>query len=354
MSTATQTQNLALSHTEVAQSIAAFGASNTIIVAGEIGASKSSLVKTICDMNGMEGRNFDCAIAQEGDVMIPLIKDSGMKFVPNEVFLGDKPFVLNLDEVGKAQSKGVMNSLLTIMMEHRIGDYFMPEGSIVFGTTNLVTDGVGDNFPAHAGNRVTRLTMRKPKSDEWIEWGLNNAIAPEVMAWVKEFPHCLASYLDFEDSTNDNPYIYNPLNPQKAFVSPRSLESASNIVNQRQHVNTQSLISNLAGTIGNAAARDMQSYLDFADSLPPRAAILAKPETAEVPDNPIACVILALSAVQWVERDTISNWMVYMRRMPREVQFMWSTNVVRSKRAAVFAVTNADFSKWCAENKGFA
>jgi hypothetical protein len=41
----------------------------------------------------------------------------------------------------------------------------------------------------------------------------------------------LASYLD---GHGDNPYIYNPKRPQKAFVSPRSLETASNIVRTRK------------------------------------------------------------------------------------------------------------------------
>src|SRR5690606_37103789 len=102
--------------------------------------------------------------------------------------------------------------------------------SIVFGTTNLASDGVGDALQAHARNRVCFVQISKPSADEWLEWAANNGVAPEVMAWVREYPHCLASYTDGDD---DNPYVFNPKRTKAAFVSPRSLHKASHIVAQR-------------------------------------------------------------------------------------------------------------------------
>ncbi|KAF2377259.1 hypothetical protein BSN82_17845, partial [Acinetobacter baylyi] len=58
---------------------------------------------------------------------------------------------------------------------------------------------------AHTRNRVTVMGVRKPTSDEWREWGAQNDIAPEVLAWAKQFSQAFASYLD--PSQVDNPYI---------------------------------------------------------------------------------------------------------------------------------------------------
>jgi len=268
--------------------------------------------------------------------------------VPNKLFTGDTPLMLMLDEIGKAM-RPVQNALLTLLLEHRIGNYKLPEGSVVFGTTNLATDGVGDMLQAHARNRVTFLTVRKPDADEWVEWGINNDVDPAVMAWVKEYPHCLSSYADDPEGLVDNPYIFNPRRQQAAFVTPRSLAHASHIIKQRPNLPDDVLISALSGTIGESAARDMQAFLSVADALPPFNAIIEKPETIQVPDSPIACVILALGAVTRLTQENIDPWMVYLKRLPREVQFMFAQNAMRS-RAAGMVVRSTEYTNWSREN----
>ena len=102
--------------------------------------------------------------------------------------------------------------------------------------------------------------------DSWGEWALRNEIAPEVLAWVKETPQALASYLDA--GQQGNKYIFNPKEVQKSFVSPRSLERASNILKRRNLATENAVICALEGTIGAPAARDLMAYVAVADSLP--------------------------------------------------------------------------------------
>jgi len=80
--------------------------------------------------------------------------------------------------------------------------------NVVFMTGNLSTDGVGDNLKAHSRNRIVPVTISKPTAEEWIEWGIGKGIEPEVLAWVNQYPHAMASYTDA--AQGDNPYIYNP------------------------------------------------------------------------------------------------------------------------------------------------
>ena len=321
------------------------GNTNTFVFQGEPGIGKSSMLSMLSDEIGIEPRYIDCALLDLGDLQMPKVTDS-VTFLPNKMFVGDKPLLVMLDEIGKAM-RPVQNALLTLLLEKRIGNHKLPEGSIVFGTTNLSTDGVGDKMEAHAKNRVTFLKVDKPDSDSWLGWGMDNNIEPAVMAWVKEYPHCLASYTDGGEA--DNPYIYYPTKQQAAFVTPRSLAHASHIVQQRESLDDTTLIAALSGTIGESAARDMQAFLKVADSLPPFKVIIEKPDTTPVPDSPIASVILALGAVMRVDTSNINKWMEYLVRLPREVQFLFVQNAMRSKSARVLA-TAKNFTTWAREN----
>jgi len=340
--------NTTVSLTNAAKLVNTCGQNNTFIFQGEPGIGKSAMLKALeidCDM---ESRYIDCALLDLGDLQMPKVTDS-VEFVPNKMFVSDEPVIVMLDEIGKAM-RPVQNALLTLLLEHRIGNHRLPEGSIVFGTTNLASDGVGDMLQAHAKNRVTFLTVAKPSADEWIEWGIDNDIDPSVMAWVREYPHCLESYSDNPEAAYDNPYIFNPRKQQSAFVTPRSLAHASNIVKQRDYISDDVMISALSGTIGESAARDMQAFLSVADSLPPFKAIIEKPNDVSVPESPIACVILALGAITRIDPQNVDAWVTYFNRLPREVQFMFVNNAMTNTKASKVLCRCAGYTEWARHN----
>ena len=160
--------------------------------------------------------------------------------------------------------------------------------------------------------------------------GYGNGIAPEVLAWVKQFPHCLASYKD--ESQKENMYIYNPKVQQEAFVSPRSLAKASFIVSQRHTLGEMPTLVSLAGTIGESAARDMSAYFSLADALPTKEAIYKKPSEASVPNDPSARVILVMRELMSIKKENVEAWLTYMQRLPRSYRHCllstsWHPNV---------------------------
>jgi hypothetical protein len=219
----------------------------------------------------------------------------------------------------------------------------------VFGTTNLLSDGVGDMLEAHATNRICKVTVRKPDADEWIEWALDNDIAPEVIAWVKQFPHALMSYTDA--SQKDNPYIFNPTKAGGgAFVTPRSLEKASHIAKKRANLGDALTISLLSGTIGESASRDMQAFFTVVDKLPTWEAVVANPALAKMPDDTVAKCIMVFSAIARVDKDTLSKWLTYSKRMDMEWQALFATSVMKSNKQS-FVVMNSDFKDWALQNQ---
>lgn len=365
---------------EFANMIATVGSDVTVIGQGEPGIGKSSMLKVLEKrFPDYEVAYIDCTLLDLGDFALPYTETVGMKavdvhgkaellggmkvtkFAPNArfKFQSGKPVIVMLDEIGKAM-KAVKNVLLTLMLEKRIGDVKLPEGSIVFGTTNLATDGVGDSLEAHARNRVCFVTVRKPSAgfggdgsvdnDSWGAWALENDIAPEVIAWVKQFPQALESYTD--PAQKDNPYIFNPTRAgQTAFVTPRSLEKASHIAKKRNSLGEAVTITALAGTIGESAARDMQAFFTVVDKLPTWEAIMDSPSSAKVPDDAVAKCILVFSAISRVDKDTLGKWLKYADRLDKELQALFARSIVKSSAKQSMAVSNKDFVKWATDNQ---
>ena len=305
---------------QAATLIRTIGTSNTVLLRGQPGIGKSSILQSLeRELPDYQICYIDVANLDLGDLGMPVIDKDTMvtNYAPNARFGVGKgqtrPVVLMLDELGKA-SRPVLNMLLPVILEGRIGDVPLPTGSIVFGTTNLDTDGVGDNIPAHAFNRMTVVTVANPTADEWLDWANGHNVAPEVMAFAKQYPQVFDCYADLSKG-DKNPYIFNPMTGNvRAFCSPRSLAKASNIIRQRDVLGT-ALIPALAGTVGESAARDMEALVNLADQLPSFASIVANPTKTKVPDGVGALFILAFMLSGRVNEDSIDAVMTYAKRV---------------------------------------
>ena len=334
--------------------IATIGKDVTVHIKGQPGIGKSSLLNTLSAKFPTHIPVYiDCADLDLGDLAMPAMnhETKTTAFYPNERFSlhHGKPVIIMLDEITKA-NEPVKNMLLPVMLERRLGAVKFHPDSIVYSTGNLTTDAVGDSMKAHAKNRLTNVEVRNPNDEEWVEWGMGNAIAPEVLAWVKQFPHCLASYKD--DSQKENMYIYDPRKQQEAFVSPRSLAKASFIVKQREILGIPTTLSALTGTIGEAASRDMSAYFSLADGLPTKEAIYKKPNEAVVPTDPSAKVILIMRELMTIKKEDFDSWMTYLQRLPMEIQALFALNIMASERKQI-AATNKTFTDWAIKHNQF-
>jgi hypothetical protein len=258
--------------------------------------------------------------------------------------------VIMLDEFSKGADP--VKHMLHPMLEKanpRLGDIAIPKETIVFMTGNLATDGVGDTLKAHTRNRIVSVRVQKPDADQWISWAMNNDVVAEVIAWVSRYPHVLASYTDGAQA--DNPYIYNPKKSQDAFVSPRSLVTASNIVRTRHLNDADAVIAALTGAIGESGARDMQAYLEFSDQLPTWEQTIEHPMTTKIPTDPGACAIIVFGAIARVTRDSITPFMKYLERMSAEWQAVFAINIAKSDTKQEIAFSCKAFSDWVAKNQ---
>jgi hypothetical protein len=323
---------------------------------GEPGIGKSSLMDAFERHFGdaYSYVYFDCANKDLGDIAMPSIdRDKKItEYFLNGIFqhYTGKPMVIMYDEFTKAPQP--IQNMLHPSLERRkprLADFILPEGSIVFLTGNMASDGVGDSIKAHTLNRVTTVTVRKPSADEWLAWAVNNDIDPVVMAWVNQFPHALSSYL--EGDQDSNPYIFNPKKMQGACVSPRSLQLVSDSIKNRELVTPNAMLADMIGTVGESGARDMHAFIEYQDQLPAWADVTSNPKTARLPDSPGACAVMVFGAVAKVNRETIAPFMDYVERMEPEWQAVFAIQIAKNPDKAQVAFTAAKFRDWALKNE---
>jgi hypothetical protein len=249
---------------ELRRVIPAIGAELTPVIQSEPGCGKTSLLKMLEEDLGdaYDYIYVDCPVKDMSDIAmtIPNHETQTLESYVGSLFKmnSPKPKVILLDEFMKAPK--LLQVIFTrLMLERTVGDTPLPQGSIVFATSNNSSDGVGDSMLAHAGNRVCIMPMEKPDADTWLKWASDNNVQPLIRAWVNMFPRCLNSYTD--GGQEDNPYIFNPSKLSLSFVSPRSLAKASVIVKNRDKIGDNATMVALAGTIGHSAAGDMSAFL---------------------------------------------------------------------------------------------
>ena len=350
-------QMYALSLDQIATAIRVGGNKRTVLVQGHMGTGKSSLLNMLSDELSTHTPYYcDCTTKDLGDITVPNISklDNGTGFVSyltNEE-LGahlDKPIILMIDEYGKANT-AVKNAMLRLMLERKIGSYTLHPDSLVFATTNLGAEGVGDLVPPHARNRITVVTMRKHDNMEWIEWGINNEIDHTLLGWCKDNPQLFASFETIKNP-EENPYIYHPRDQRTAFVTPRSLEAASDWLKEREAFDDQTLTGLLMGTIGARGAMDLMAFVKLADQLPSLESIKKDPQNAKVPDSASAVCMVVYRTLACLDKDWVNSWMDYMVRLDKEAQGMFANGVRAPKYSKQSMVmTNKKFTEWAMAN----
>ena len=342
----------ALNLDQIATAIKAGGRKRTVLVQGHMGTGKSTLLKMLAEeLPTHTACYFDCTTKDLGDISIPKLNtldgEDYVAYATNEE-LGvhlDKPIILMVDEYGKA-NPSVKNAMLRLMLERKMGSRELHPDSLIFATTNLGAEGVGDLLPPHARNRMTVVTSRKPTNMEWVGWGINNGIDHSLLGWCKDNPQLFQSFDEVKDP-EANPYIYHPKQQRAAFVTPRSLEAASDWLKERHAYDDQTLTSLLMGTVGDRGAMDLMAFVRLADQLPSLESIKNDPANATVPSSASAVCMVVYRALATLEANWIDAWMTYMDRLDKEAQGLFANGVRAPKYGKqALVMTNKLFTAW--------
>src|SRR5262249_23944292 len=111
-----------------------------IFIWGPPGIGKSALVEQFARSVGMPCVSLlGSQLAPEDLIGVPSIDDGVSRFCPPAQIARKEPYCLFLDELN-ACSHEVQKAFYSLINDRRIGDFALPEGSIVIGAGNRAQD----------------------------------------------------------------------------------------------------------------------------------------------------------------------------------------------------------------------
>lgn len=164
-----------------------------VFVWGAPGIGKSALIEKFSNEVGLPCVSLlGSQLAPEDIIGIPQIKGDTSEFLPPKMIARTEPYVLFLDELN-ACSQEVQKAFYSLIHERRIGEYHLPEGSIVIGAGNRSQDSaIVKTMSSALINRMFHVQLTVDPR-EWIHWAQGNNIHPWVTDYIIQRPDHLFS-----------------------------------------------------------------------------------------------------------------------------------------------------------------
>lgn len=179
---------------------------------------------------------------------------------------GDKPCVLLLDEIDKAETE-LNGPLLELLQDGTINGRKLPNLHSVIMTGNLIAEGGNKPIPPLLDRGEKYLVEVLP--DHWLEWaGSKEArIHPSITAFIKDHPDCLYGDVDAGELIADE--------------SPRGWHNSSNLLNfgEANGWNNKLLAMKVSGCIGKRSGLKYNVYFEHYQVLLPLVERIMKGET---------------------------------------------------------------------------
>ena len=188
-----------------------------VFIWGAPGIGKSSLVEQFAKTVGLPCVSLlGSQLAPEDIIGIPQVRDGVSEFLPPKMIARKEPYVLFLDELN-ACSQEVQKAFYSLIYEKRVGEYHLPEGSIVVGAGNRTQDSaIVKTMSSALVNRMFHVQM-KADAGQWLEWAYENGLHPWVIDYITQRPDHLFSV---------------PPKTEEPFSTPRSWHMLSDILKE--------------------------------------------------------------------------------------------------------------------------
>jgi len=198
-----------------------------VFIWGAPGTGKSSLVVQFAEQLGLPCVSLlGSQLAPEDIIGVPQIIDGTSRFCPPSSIARKEPYCLFLDELN-ACSHEVQKAFYSLIHERRIGEYYLPEGSIVIGAGNRAQDSaIVKPMSSALLNRMVHVHLKVSHRD-WLEWAIANGIHPLVIEYIQTRPDHLWSQ---------------PPKHEECFSSPRSWHMLSDALHSYgENINDETL-----------------------------------------------------------------------------------------------------------------
>jgi MoxR-like ATPase len=164
-----------------------------VFIWGPPGIGKSSIVAQFAEAVGLECVSLlGSQLAPEDLIGVPKIEGGKTRFHPPAQIAREAPYCLFLDELN-ACSHDVQKAFYSLINDRRIGEYALPEGSVVIGAGNRAQDAaIVRPLSSALINRLIHVQLRASASD-WLDWAAAANLDPLIIEYVRLRPDQLWS-----------------------------------------------------------------------------------------------------------------------------------------------------------------
>lgn len=159
-----------------------------VFIWGPPGIGKSSIVQRFAEELGLSCVSLlRSQLAPEDLIGVPQIIDDVSRFCPPRTIARKEAYCLFLDELN-ACSHEVQKAFYSLIHERRIGEYKLPDGSVVIGAGNRAHDSaIVKPMSSALINRMVHVSLRASSRD-WLEWAYTNDIHPWIIEYIQTRP----------------------------------------------------------------------------------------------------------------------------------------------------------------------
>ena len=222
----------------------------SILLLSAPGVGKSDIVRQAANEAGLECKSLlGTQIAPEDVSGIPRIVGERSVFCPPRILLPEdpKPFCLFLDEL-PACSPDIQKAFYSLLLERRLGEHKLPEGTWVVAAGNRAEDrSLVRTLSAALVNRVLILQV-KVDVHEWVAWAYKAGVRSDIISYILFNPAALQREI---------PALPVPFSTPRAWAS---LARSLDLVKKKGKLN-QKLLETMA--YGCVSAEDAAMYAAF-------------------------------------------------------------------------------------------
>jgi hypothetical protein len=249
--------------------LTAFKSKRPVFLWGPPGIGKSEVVAEIAEELG--GIVYDLRMAQmePTDIRgIPYFNKDINKMdwaqpvdLPDDETAAKYPVVvLFLDEMNSAPP-AVQAAGYQLILNRRVGKYVLPDNVVIVAAGNRDSDkGVTYRMPMPLANRFVHIEMRADFT-AWQNWAVTKGIHKDVVG-----------YLSF--AKNDL-YDFNAKSSSRAFATPRSWCFVSDLLNDEDNVDSDTLFNLVSGAVGDGLSVKFMAHRKVAGKMPNPSDILS-------------------------------------------------------------------------------